>query len=211
VVGETDNAAGYSYGISDVLFDHNTIIHDTGKAFLIGEFNGSPGTIKNVTFSNITIEETKSAIGIYENPTYGATNNAGIVGPMTFSNINITGAQTVNTVNTYVAPIPNIQFLIQLPYGNPYVGDGTTTGAMPAALQGPIVFSNVVANGKPVTSYHLSPGYIDASGVAVPENVIAEGVLLRNSTYGSFTYEPGQVSGDMLPSTCNSVLCTQIP
>jgi len=210
-VGAAYNATGYTYGVSDVVFDHNTIIHDTGKAFLIGHFNGFPGTVKNITFSNITIEESRSAIGIVQNPTYGDTDNPGIVGPITFSNINITAPQQVQTVNTYVTPVPNIQFLIQLPYGNPYVGNGTTTGAMPTSIQGPIVFNNVVANGKPVTSYYLSPGYYDTSNNPVAENVIAEGVTLRNATYGTFIFEPSQVAGDIFIPQCNGAPCPLIP
>jgi hypothetical protein len=110
-----------------------------------------------------------------------------------------------------VTPVPNIQFLVQLPYGNPYVGDGSTTSSHPASLQGPIVFNNVVANGKLVTNYHPSPGYYDAQNNPVPENVIAEGVLLRNATYGAFIYEPNQIFGDILTPQCGGAVCLLQP
>ncbi len=211
-VGSSDNStlASDPVAVDNVLFDHNDVIHDTGKAFLLGVFQTEYGTIKNITFSNTTIEESKSAIGIFMSPAL-ATSNPGIVGAVTFSNINITAAQQVNTVNTYVVPLPNIQMLVQLPYGDNYIGDGSTTSASPAVAQGPIVFNNVVANGKLVTAYTNSPGYTNALGSIVPENVIAAGVTLRNSTYGVFINEPSQVAGDILTPYCGSAACTFQP
>ena len=103
-VGSSYNSvlASDPVGVDTVVFDHNDVIHDTGKAFLLGAFQNYSGTLKNITFSNITVEETRAAIGIVPNPLYGDTSNPGIIGPVTFSNINITAAQQVQTVNTYV-------------------------------------------------------------------------------------------------------------
>ncbi|SNT34672.1 Glycosyl hydrolases family 28 [Granulicella rosea] len=211
-VGSSDNStlASDPVAVDTVLFDHNDVIHDTGKAFLLGVFQTEYGIIQNITFSNNTIEETKSAIGVFTSPAL-ATSNPGVIGSVTFSNINITAAQQVNTVNTYVVPLPNIQMLVQLPYGDNYIGDGTTTSASPAVIQGPIVFNNVVADGKPVVAYTNSPGYLNALGNAVPENVIAAGVTLRNATYGAFINEPSQVAGDILAPYCGSARCPLQP
>jgi len=216
--------------IDDAAFDSNIIIHDTGKAPLMGILNGFGGKVQNVSFSNTKVLQATALWG-YDLFPPDASTNPGIVGGSSLCNINMTVAQTTpliivgqggSPLEPHVGPVANIQQVVGLPAGNPYVGNGTNSGTYPRAIQYGPQMSNVVVSGAAVTSsvdgndyfYQSSDGYgVIGTTTPMPQNVVELTAKIRTSTDPNsiWAYNQSQIPGDMLGPQFVTLACPVSP
>lgn len=163
LVGPTQyNGSDGTAASQNVTFDSNTVIHDTGAAFLMGVWNYAPGTVQNLTWSNINVEENRALISLGSALPTGSTGAPPLIGTSSFSNINAVAqtAETISGIN--VVAVPNIQLFVRLPnsdsgwYGSggsvipsstfsQVYTDGTWTGTGGTYTSGTLVSTNTVA------------------------------------------------------------------
>ncbi|WP_089407856.1 glycosyl hydrolase family 28 protein [Granulicella rosea] len=197
LVGPTQyNGSDGTAASQNVTFDSNTVIHDTGAAFLMGVYNYAPGTVQNLTWSNINVEENRALISLGSALGTGATGAPPIIGTSSFTNINAVTqtAQTISGIN--VVAVPNIQLFVRLPNSDSsWVGsggsvipsstfsqvytDGTWTGTGGAYTSGTLVSTNTVA-ADPSAGGSM-PG--DSTVLSTAEYRSTGSAYIFNSTY----------------------------
>jgi len=152
----SSNPSGPELAANNIVFDSNTIIHDTGKAYLMGILDTMGGTVQNATFSNNTILEDRALIDVdmSTGTSISTTAAPGTVSGLVFCNINQIAAQQLQPnlpaqpniedapvtpspivgnlayqpTEPFVIPLPNIQLLVELAFGSTYVGGTTPSG-----------------------------------------------------------------------------------
>jgi hypothetical protein len=223
------------YAAQNILFDSNYVIHDTGKGWMMAIDDVSGGSVNNVTWSNIKVDQAIALWSIGMNPstaatpcTAGTTCSPGIAeGTILLCNItaptqtvlpNLIGAGAAQ-YEPWVQPVPNLQMAVSLPNTSSYVGSTTVSGVYDAqAIQTAPIISNVVVGGTPVSSsivgndfYYQDPNGWSTTPTQLPDNVVELTVRQRNTTNAAtgsiWNYNQSQIPGDMVSPVFTAAAC----